>query len=169
MPPKDSQVASARKSFAPKGSVFEVALAKGGPNGLFVYAHLHGIHNDRTGHTDYACAAFLRDDGGYYYAVLPALRTEVKGKTSKPDRHRHCSGQFVFPSEESKAALQTAIAAGAKITIEIAATRDRTDGLKELAEKYKDEVKGMVVQYLAKQVGADQLLDKLNEGKSPKK
>jgi hypothetical protein len=64
LPPANARLATTEQHFAPAGSLFEAALAKGGPSGLFVTGHLHAIHNDRTGHTDYAAATMIRDEGG---------------------------------------------------------------------------------------------------------
>lgn len=169
MPPEGSRLASKIQSFAPKGSRFAVALAKGGPKGLFVFAHFHGIHNDRTGHTDYAATAIIQDEGGWSYAVIPRLETTVKGKLSKSERHRHCGGQFLFPTAESQAEVESAIAAGTKMRIVIAASRNRGTIFDEAADAIEKKSREMLGEYLKGKINVDKLLEGLNAGKKPKK
>src|SRR5713101_7371928 len=53
MPPASAQIGSNTGYQAPKGSLFEVALAKGGPTGMYMFGHFHGIHNDRFGYSEF--------------------------------------------------------------------------------------------------------------------
>ena len=161
--PPTKQVAAGKKAFA-KGEA-EAVLGKGGPSGVFLWAHWHGVHNDRAGKTKYKVTALVRDEGNYYYMALPVLDQEVKGVADKPDRHRHGFGQFRLPPGDDAEALKDAVDAKVKLIVEVNGLRDN----KGFFGTVQDDAKKIVGKYLEGKVDAKELLKGLNKGKSPKK
>jgi len=101
---------------------FVADLASEGPNGVFLYAHLHGIQNGRTGHASYYASAFVEDDGGYYYMATPVVHATVQGVADHPRRQIHCAGQFMPISGELKRAIDNNV----PLHLVIAGSRERT-------------------------------------------
>lgn len=159
LPPANARIDTKRQHFAPRGSLYEVALARGGPSGMYLRGHLHAIHNDRAGGTNYYAVTLIQDESGYYYAVLPPLQTRVNGTTSRPQRHRHCGGQFPLNVEVARQ-LQDAIDNGGRITLRIATGREREDALRTFAGSVQSKLK----RYLEDEISASELIALLNGG-----
>jgi hypothetical protein len=138
-----------------------VADLASGPDGIFLYAHLHGIQNGHSGKAEYYASAFVEDDGGYYYMATPLLHTTVHGVPDKPRSHIRCAGQFVPLSGDLKKAIDNNV----PLHLVFAGGRERTDVKGDLpnALKLPD-----VHRFLAGTLGGTDLLAKLNVGKSPR-
>lgn len=169
-PPADDAVVvkAEPKSFA-QGEC-DATLAKGGPAGAFLWAHLHGRHNDRLSKTKYKGVILIKDKGGFYYGVTPVIEMEVEGVPDKPARDKHAYGQFV-PEGDTAKFLKQAIENKTEIIIEIAMSRERKDG-DFVADILKGPFKDAVLAYFGvpnadAAKGAAELLKKLNEGKKP--
>lgn len=171
-PSENVRISHASKSFA-KGDC-EVILAKGGPMGVFFWAHLHGIHNDRFGETRYIMSAIVKgkEDGFIYGVLYPALNTVVKGVSDKPERHRHCFIQTVLPPGQEAEWLKLAVENGTALEIEIIAERDRDDidwvitSLKDLIND-NNQLINILNNFISGELGVVELLNKLNNGKLP--
>lgn len=158
-PPQNVRVAEATKHFA-EGD-FQAILAKGGPDEGFLWAHLHGIHNDRAGETKYTVSVFVLDDSNYNYFLPVALETTVEGVLDKPERHRHCFAQFT-PEGVYVDRLKKAFDKGIKLRIDISGDRDRND-----IAWATEEIKNALRKYYAGEISSIQALDILNQGKKP--
>ena len=137
LPPQDARIAQGTDFMAPKPARFEYALAKGGPTGMFAQGHLHLIHNDRSGRTNFTGIVLVTDQSGYYFAALPVLETHVDGSSKKSSRHLHCGAQFTF-SKAIAETINSASANGSKISLKFVGGRDRgsfVDGLKRTFKK----------------------------------
>lgn len=159
--PKDEVVvAEGNKSFA-EGKA-EAKLAKGGPSGAFLWAHLHGVHPDRMGSTTYRLAVLVRDEGGYYYMVTPRLESKVEGVLDKPDRHRHSYGQFHLPRGDAASTLIKAMNGDAKLIVEVTGSRDNKGFFGDVAESAK-----LVGKYLDGTALPDRTAHRTQSGKAP--
>lgn len=167
-PAESSRVLEAEKSFAVGNA--QAILATGGPSGAFLWAHLHGIHEDRQGESHYAVCNLIRDNDGFYYMISPVLRTTVEGVLDKPERHRHCYLQNVLPDSDEANWLTMAIDNGVDLQLEIAGDRDRDD-IDWLTTTLKDilteELQNLLDEYTAGAVGVLEVLRKINEGRTP--
>lgn len=95
-PPGEHRIDEDSKSFA-RGDI-QMILAHG-RDGPFVWAHLHAVHNDRQGETQYRVSGLVLDkEYKQSYLVIPRKNTKAKGVWDKADRHKHCFGTFSFPS-----------------------------------------------------------------------
>ena len=162
-----SPVAQGSKSFA-TGQV-TASLAKGGPDGVFLFAHLHAKHPGRSSETNFRIGVLVRDEGGYYYMATPALSTDVKGVADKPTRHRHCSGQFRPASKEAAEELRDALANGVTLTIEVIGSRKRQNDLENAIQGLRGVAEQAAIQYLTGGLSSGQLVDQANAGKAPMK
>lgn len=138
-PPEQGRLSQSEKSFA-QGNA-EAILAEGGPEDFFIWAHLHGIHGDRYGETNYTMSALVKDEKGYYYMGTDVLKTTVEGVPDKPKRHRHCYAQFE-PDPEEGEKMRRALQRGRKFEIEIVSDRDRND-IKWATDSIKDIIKDL--------------------------
>jgi hypothetical protein len=165
------KVAEGSRDFA-QGDA-KAILGKGGPSGVFLWAHLHAIHPDRNGSSRYKIAVLVRDEGGWYYMAAPLLDAKVDGVLDKPKRHRHCFGQFRLPPGDDADALREAVNGNVKLTVEVYGDRNNGGILADLPEEAKKVIGKylgeQVGQYLAGKITAKDLLHNLNAGKSPKK
>ncbi len=163
-PPNPSAVVAAGTRDFAEGNA-EAKLAKGGPSGVFLWAHLHGIHPDRNGSSTYKLTVLVRDEGGYHYMATPRLESKVVGVLDKPERHRHSYGQFRLPPGDDADALKDAVGGGVKLIVEINATRENKGFFGDVPEQAKQ----LIGKYLEGQLSQIDLLKQLNIGKSPKK
>jgi hypothetical protein len=159
-PPALARLARVQQNFAPQGSNFIADLNKGGPTGVFLYTHLHGIQNDRYGQATYYMTVLVEDEGGYVYWATPPLVESVHGVGDKPSRHVHCAGQWLPDSPE----LRQALARGVKLQLAFIGGRNRTDVWGDIAPS----IQNFFADYFGKKLGLGDLLAKLNVGKSPK-
>lgn len=153
-----SQLADAKKSFA-EGEV-EAILGKGGPTGVFLWAHLHGIHPDRAGSSSYKIAILVRDEANFYFLAAPLLSEKVSGVLDKSERHRHCFGQFHLPAGPSAEALINVIESGRTLVVEIHGERNNAGFFGDVAEGAKNGIRD----FLSGGVTPGALLDRLNAG-----
>lgn len=140
----------------------QAVLAFGGPTGAYIWAHWHGVRNDRAGSTAYNVAVMVRDAGGYYYAVVPRLSETVKGVADKPDRHRHCFGQFNIP-EDTARELKKLHDKGVALVVEVEGNRDNQGWAKDLEPALKDAVAA----FLSGKSDGNAFLKQANSGKTP--
>jgi hypothetical protein len=166
MPPAGAIIAQQVVYFAPNAAKFQTALAKGGLNGLYVLAHVHGIHVG-AGETSFSVTSIVRDSGGYVYAMIPHRRFRVKGSKTKQahEFHTHCGGHFDFTSKAQADAVLTAISNGVEINLLAPASRDRKNVGQELDERARDTVNA-VLEGKMKEI---EFLKVANQGKSPAK
>jgi hypothetical protein len=162
-----SPVTTGSKTFA-TGNVV-ASLAKGGPDGVFLFAHLHGKHPGRSSETNFRVGVMVRDEGGYYYMATPALSTDVKGVADKPTRHRHCSGQFRPANKEAADELLSALANGVTLTVEVIGSRKRQNDLENAVQGLRGVAEQLAIQYLTGGSSSGQMLSQANAGKSPMK
>lgn len=165
-PPENRRVTSANKDFA-EGK-FEAILSKGGPTDAYLWAHLHGVHNDRQGETHYSVGVKVVDEDNYVYMFSPPLLTTVTGVWDKSERHRHCFLQYSLPPGQEADWLKIAIEKK-KLVIEIAGDRDRNDldWFKDLIGEQFDEIKDLIQDFANGKVDIIQLLQKVNNGRAP--
>jgi hypothetical protein len=145
----------------------EFALAKGGPTGVFLFGHLHGIHRGK-GHTDYTAAAYIQDSGGYTYAVTPALTVTVRKEVHHgrgDDVHEHCAIHVQIDQSTAQALLKGADAAD-KPLLHIVAGGDRKTVLTELATKLGEPASEEFGKYFSGEIDLKQLLAVINAGKN---
>lgn len=161
--PPTMKVAEKKLDF-PAGDA-EAILGKGGPSGVFLWAHLHAIHPDRNGSSDYKMTVLVRDEGNYHYMATPLLESTVVGVLDKPDRHRHSYGQFTLPPGADADALKAAVNGNVKLIVEISASRNNKGFFGDEPEK----LRGVIGEYLEKKLSPVELLKKLNQGLTPKK
>jgi hypothetical protein len=135
MPPADYTIARDTAYQAPQGSLFEVALARGGTTGMYIFGHFHGIHNDRAGYSDFYGQALVQDQSGYTYAMLPPLYAKVTGKLTKPQKHQHCGAQFPVPHNIVNE-LNDSIKNGGKIQLVVTLGRERVNVGEQLARHF---------------------------------
>ncbi len=152
-------ISEANLAFA-KGDV-EAKLGKGGPTGVFLWAHLHAIHPDRLGASTYRVVVLVRDEGGFYYLATPLLFETVEGVPLLPDSHRHCFGQFHLPSGPSATALKACVDANEKLIVEIHGERNNEGFFGDLKGGSDEAIR----QFFSSKVSASELLDKLNGNK----
>lgn len=161
--PPAQQVGKGSRSFA-EGEA-EAVLGKGGPTGVFLWAHLHAVHPDRNGSSTYKVSVLVRDEGNYYYMATPRLESKVEGVLDKPDRHRHSYGQFRLPPGDDADALKDAVDGGVALIVEVNGKRQNKGFFGDIP----DQAKTIIGDYLDAKIDAKQMLGKLNQGKSPKK
>lgn len=142
---------------AANGSVV-ADLAAGGPSGVFLYVHLHGVQNDRYGEAQFWMGVLVKDDSGYYYMVTPSHYDTVHGVLDKPQRHIHCAGQFTPVSGD----LKEAVARKIPLHLEFLGGRSRTD----LGGDLEAGLKNAVGEYLNGKLTSGALLGLLNQGKA---
>lgn len=158
-PPEASIAAQDSKSFA-EGNV-QAILAKGGPVGGFLWAHLHGKHNDRAGETKYTISISVFDDTNFPYLVAEVLNTKVEGVLDKPERHRHCFGTFV-PVGEYVEYLKLAFENNVPLKVVISGDRDRNDW-----DWITSEAKELYQKFAAGEIPQLELLNKITNGEKP--
>lgn len=158
--PTESHIVAQDTKYFAKGNA-QAILAKGGPGGAFLWAHLHGIHNDRYGETNYSITALVTDDSNYPYMITDILNTTVEGVVDKPERHRHCYATFV-PSGEYADFLNLAIENNRPLKVLISGDRDRND-----IEWLIREAKEAFNKFAAGQIGSTELLNIINHGEKP--
>ena len=166
MPPAEAIISQQAVYFGPNGAKFQTALAKGGPNGLYVFAHAYGVHVG-AGETYFSVTSIVRDSGGYVYAMIPHRRFRVKGSKTKQahEFHTHCGGQFDFNSKAQADAVLTAISNGVEINLLALASRDRKNVGQEIEERARDKVNA-VLEGKMKEI---EFLKFANQGRSPVK
>lgn len=165
-PPEDVRVAQGSKSFA-EGDA-QAILAKGGPMGAYLWAHLHGIHNDRHGETDYTITVTVKDASGWCYLIAPVVNTTVKGVLDKPKRHRHCYIQYALPPGQEADDLKMAIANNIGLVVDVNGDRDRNDIdwlTSSLKDVMNDVLRELLQRFAAGQASVTEVLQKINEGK----
>jgi len=150
-------IAHIHQDFASGSFVADLAT---GPDGIFVYAHLHGIQNGHSGQAEYYGSALVEDDGGYYYMATPVVHATVEGVADRPRRHIHCAGQFLPLSGELKQAIDSNI----PLHLVFAGSRERT-WIK--GDKPNTLTRTDAYNFLLGKVSGTDLLAKLNVGKTP--
>ncbi|MDZ4422643.1 hypothetical protein [Bacillus cereus] len=167
-PPESERIAQGGKSFA-EGNA-EAFLAKGGPEGIYLWGHLHGIHNDRWhGETNYTITITVTDASGFCYMIADVLKTTVEHRVQQAERHRHCYGQFLPPGQYAEW-LKMAIENKRELIVSVDGDRQRDD-IEWITSSIKDLIKGPVEELLKRfEVGGvsiGEVLDAINEGKTP--
>lgn len=152
-PPDTVVLTNAKKYFA-KGDVV-AKLVKGGPAGAYIYAHFHGIHNDRFGETNYKVGIVVRGKkDGYYYLVVPVMDTDVKGVADKSERHRHGKILFTLPPGRDADLFKDAINKGVEMEILITGIRDRDNIFEDIIDKIPPElrepIRKIIIEYITK-------------------
>lgn len=165
-PAASARVASQQVGMAPSPSKYEVYLAEGGRTGFFVYAHLYGKHNSRSGGTSYFMGALLQDPTGYVWAVLPQNSYRIKGTSRKPERHGHCSIQWDVPGDLADD-LEKQIAKGRTVKVVPMVSRERGDDFDKDVLKDLVDFGKILGQYMSGGVSPAMLLQELNKGKEP--
>lgn len=127
-------------------------LAKGGPSGMFAWAHLEGCHKGRTGTTKYKFLIAVKDESGYYYFVSNRSHLTIGADPWDGEARKHQWGQFAMPKE-----VLDAYKRGTKLKIEIISSRNYKDIGEQYAEKFGDLLNG--------RLSPEEILILLNQGK----
>jgi hypothetical protein len=166
--PKEAIVAHAIQGFAPKGAQLDLVLVKGGPNGLFVRTHLHGIHKG-GGETTFTALGLVQDGSGYNYAAIPRIQMRINGsndiQNQNKEYHQHCGAQLDFASQEDASKLLALLQSGVSLKISYGASRNR----ESFIDKSLANVKGLIEQALAGRIKVLDLAKTLNKDKAPSK
>lgn len=151
--PPSEVIAEGQRSFAT--GRYEAILGKGGVSGAFLWTHFHGRHNDRTGSTRFRGTVLIRDANNYYYYSSPPLDQKVSGVFDKPERHRHCYGQWDVGPE-----VATAFSNGVELFVEVVGVRENKGFFGDFAEDLMSEIN----KYLTGELDSSSLLMLLNAG-----
>lgn len=122
-PPQGARIAHKEWGLAGDNGSVVADLAKNGIGNIFLYAHLHGVQNDRYGMAEFWMAVLVEDSSGYVYMATPSHYDTVHGIPKLPRRHIHCAGQFIPNSGE----LMKAVDKGVPLQLIFLGGRHRDD------------------------------------------
>ncbi|HFK1462304.1 hypothetical protein AB4Z03_25565 [Bacillus sp. YAF12_1] len=166
-PPEQFIVARGAKDFAEGNG--EAILAKGGPRGAYVWAHLHGEHHDRFGESNYSLVYKVEDASKYLFHLGIPLSTTVEGVLDKPVRHRHCYIQDAPPPGQIADDLKGAIDNNIPLNVVVEGERDRDllKWLEKLFEDIADEaLKALLQEFVKGEVNVSEVIAMVNKGKT---
>ena len=147
IPPPAQPLLKAEKKFA-KGEVTAV-IARGGPTGVYIWTHLHGVHGDRGGTTDYSVGLILSDSAtNFPILTIHAYQMTVEGVIDKPDRHRHAFGFAPVKDRQTADNIQSAFEAGT-LKLVIVASRQNRGVTKFVEEDLKPIAQHLAMSYLS--------------------
>ncbi|SNT24738.1 hypothetical protein [Antarctobacter heliothermus] len=166
LPSPTDVVAECTQHFA-TGNNLVCKLGRGGPTGSFLWCHLHGRHQGRTGTSHYRTAPLVTGRGGFHYGIAPLQTLTIGSDPFKEDVNKHAYLQMVMPPENYSNLLPDdpevkvhCIASRKKDGFEDEMARTIGEILGEVSAHYRNEL----VRYLKGEISSKDILPILNSG-----